>query len=268
MIDPDNFSPPPPPHRARVSGVLITTGSQVVIPPGGLKLFHGESGIGGGSVELHLSLSMCPIWCDLAVAHLSVARECRIRTVEAWETTSDDAFANALLAEATVSMQALVAAATAVDALYAGIKDSHTLPDDVVAAWKRNGTARFKQVAELLRRALQIKPRKAVLVRKALQHIYEFRDWSVHPPARAREPLRHPSFNAVMDWRLATFTYQNARELVRAALSLCAQVAAKGKGSDDRLKNYCTGLHELLQAPVARWNAAFGDLEPRKPDAA
>lgn len=268
MIDPDNFSPTSPPHRAGVSGVLVTKGAQIVIPAGGFKLFHGEGGIGRDTLELHLSLSMCPIWCDLAVGHVEAARVCRICTIQAWETISDDTFATALIAEAAASMQALVAAAIAIDALYAGIKDCYVLPDEVVTAWKRNGTARFKQVAELLRRALQIKPRQAVLVRKALQHIYEFRDWSVHPPARAREPLRHPSFGAVMEWRLATFTYQNARELVRATLSLCSQAAVKGKDGDDRLKNYCTGLDRLLNDPVARWIATFGDLEPRRPDAA
>jgi hypothetical protein len=138
----------------------------------------------------------------------------------------------------------------------------------LVDAWKRNGTARFKQVAELLRRALDVKPRQAVLVRRALSHIYQFRDWSVHPPARARQPLRHPTFNSVMEWRLATFTYQNAREMTRATLSLARQAAIKGKTVTDPLKGYCTGLHDLLQSPIERWTSQLGELEPRKPSAA
>jgi hypothetical protein len=193
---------------------------------------------------------------------------CRIRTLEAWATTSDDAFSTALLAESAASMQATVAAATAIDALYASIKNCYVLPQPLVDAWKRNGTARFKQVAELLRRALGITPRQAVLVRRALEHIYRFRDWSVHPPAQAQQPLRHPTFNSVMEWRLATFTYQNAREMTRASLSLARQSAVKGKDGGERLKGYCTGLFDLLQEPVATWTKELGELEPRKPDAA
>lgn len=268
MIDPDDFSPPLPPHRADLRGVLITKGSQVSIPPGGFKIFHKADGTLESSIELHVGLNMCPIWCDVAVQLVIAARECRTRTVEAWHTPSDDAFSNALLAEATISMQATVAAATAIDALYASVKDCYRPPQELVDAWKRKGTARYKQVAELLRRALDVKPRPAVLVRRALGHIYEFRDWSVHPPARAREPLRHPTFNSVMEWRLATFTYQNAREMTQASLSLARQTAIKGRSGQESLKGYCTGLAELLKAPIERWTSHIGELEPRKPDAA
>jgi hypothetical protein len=86
----------------------------------------------------------------------------------------------------------------------------------------------------------------------------------------AREPLRHSSFGAVMEWRLATFTYQNARDLVRATLSLCARAAVKGKDCDERLKNYCTGLDRLLSDAVARWSprseswSLAGQMRPNK----
>lgn len=268
MINPDDFSPPLPGHRADVRGVLITKGSTVTIPPGGLKIFRKSDGTLDSSIEVHLSLSMCPIWFEVAVQLVIAARDCRSRTLEAWQTTSDDAFSDALLAEAAVSMQATVASATAIDALYAAVKGCHPLPSEVIDAWRRNGTARYRQVAELLRRALDIKPRQAVLVRRALGHIYGFRDWSVHPPAQARQPLRHPTFNSVTEWRLATFTYQNAREMTRASLSLARQAALKGKNAPEPLKAYCTGLTELLAGPIEQWRSHFGELEPRTPDAA
>jgi hypothetical protein len=92
VIDPDNYSPPLPPHRAGVRGVLITKGSQVTIPPGGFKIFHRADGSLDSTIEIHVGLNMCPLWCDVAVEHVLTARENRIRALEAWATTSDKAF--------------------------------------------------------------------------------------------------------------------------------------------------------------------------------
>ena len=71
-----------------------------------------------------------------------------------------------------------------------------------------------------------------------------------------------------MEWRLATFTYQNAREITRVSLSLARQSAIKGKDGGERLKGYSAGLFDLLQAPVAKWTSELGELEPGKPDTA
>ncbi len=173
-----NDSPHIPPHRGR-GGVFITKGARVAIPAGGLRI-----GFSGGkldaSVTLHVGLNMPPIWAELAVDHLTRAQTAREAVLVAWGGTDDAVLGAALIDEFTASMQAIVAAGIAIDACFAAVRGYAALPDALVQTWQRNRTARYKQVAEVLRRAFPLKPRHAVGVRAAIREIYRFRDWAVH----------------------------------------------------------------------------------------
>ena len=49
-----------------------------------------------------------------------------------------------------------MASGIAIDAYYASIKDHIDLPEELVKAWRENGTARYKQIAEVFKRAFPL----------------------------------------------------------------------------------------------------------------
>ena len=264
MPDPSNPPLPEIPAHRRQGGIFITTGSRVEIPVGGLRINLNDQSI-DGSVTLHMGLDTCPVWAAIAVKHLVEAKSCRERVLAAWHGTDDNLLGNELISEFTAGVQATTAAAIAIDAFYAQVKEYAPPPAEEVQRWSQNRTARYKQVAELLRRAFHISPRNAVQLRKVLKTVYQLRDWSVHPPAGAQATTFHPELHFGTEWRFVAFAYPNAIQAVRASLSLSWQAANKPNLSSSRLQEYCGGLRTLLAPVVAEWEPMFGSLSPPVP---
>jgi hypothetical protein len=172
-------------------GVLITRGMSLRIPAGGLTIGLGEPGQPEMSVVLHVSLDVYPHWLEIALSHLEAAEIARNEALAAWRGGDQERKVRALEAEFTASMQCVVAAAIAVDSFYARVKRHISLPDAVVSAWRTNRTARYRQIAEVLRRAFLIGPRTVAQVRRHLKELFKWRDWSVHPSAEFDKPLWH-----------------------------------------------------------------------------
>lgn len=252
-----------PPHRMK-GGVFITRAAQVSIPAGGLRISLG-AGAPQSSVTLHLALDMCPMWSEVAIDHLIRARDLRSEVISAWQGTDDNALGDALIAECKAGMQAVVAGATAVDSFYGAIASRLTISDALRRSWQTNRTARYKRVVEILRSAFKMGPRSAVAIRHVLKDIYRFRGWAVHPPAKAREPSLHPELRMGTEWRFVAFSFPNARELTRGSLSLVSQAVDVPKKANDTVQAYCADLSALLAPTRARWQEAFGPLDPEPP---
>src|SRR5688572_29989813 len=105
-----------------MAGVFITRGMTLTIPAGGLRISFGAEAA-EPTVTLHVHFDVCPTWCELAMRHLEAAKAAAEARKIAWQTAdtpaANDARAITLEKEFEASMQAVMAAAIAVDALYA-----------------------------------------------------------------------------------------------------------------------------------------------------
>ena len=81
-------------------------------------------------------------------------------------------------------MQAVVAAAIAVDALYAVLQGHVQIPEELLKKWRERRTARYSQVAEIIRRAFNLKRNGVRQLLENLKKIYRLRDLAVHPPGK------------------------------------------------------------------------------------
>src|SRR4051812_38757145 len=88
--------------------------------------------------------------------------------------------------EFEASMQAIMAAAIAVDAFYAIIQNHLQLPSSLIAVWKSKRTPRYAQITELLRRAFLLEAKKASVLRRIF---YPLRDLPVHPSGKVDRPI-------------------------------------------------------------------------------
>jgi len=216
------------------------------IPPEGLLLSMGSDGQLDGSLTIHLRFDVCATWIELALRHLDDARAKRKSREAAWAGTDEAAKGSTLEREFEASMQAMTAAATAIEAFYSVLRTEVALPPSIVQAWRNNRTARYSQVTEVVRRALGIKQGIAS-VRGYLKEIYRFRDLAVHPPGKIQVPIHHPELDVGVEWRFAYFRAGNAELIVNAATWLIWELVHHGKPKTKGIAAYVAPLKERLR---------------------
>ncbi len=189
-------------ERDATGGVFVGRGVSLRLR--NLRISWGPDGPEIAPVTIELSLGMAPFWLEIALRHLVEAEAQHTLLSESVSGNSSDR-GTALEGEFLAGMQAIVAAATALDAFYAQVKPYANIPEELVATWREKGTARYKQVAEVLRRAFRLKPRTAVNLRRILKDVYRFRDWAVHPSADFSAPVLHPKMGSGTEWRCSVW---------------------------------------------------------------
>jgi hypothetical protein len=229
-----------------MSGVFITRGMRVTIPSGGLTLAIGNHRKVTGNVTIHVRFDVCPTWVQLALRHLDDAKAKKALRVAAWAGADEDQKAATLEREFEAAMQAIMAAAIAVDAFYALIQSHVHLPPSIVTKWRTNRTARYRQVTEVLQRGFQLKPKGVGILRQNLKEIYRVRDLAVHPSGKIEAPILHPELGVGVEWRFAYFSADNAELLVNAATWILWQLAYMGKPKDPEIQGYIAGLRPRL----------------------
>ena len=220
---------------------------------------------------IHVSREMSPVWLEPAVAHLATARVAHEDVLATLKVGDDEQLAEAMDREFRASMQAIVASATAMDALYASAKDCINLPESLTARWREKGTARWKQVAEVLRRAFRVKPGEGARnLRQALKELYHYRDMAVHPSSAAAQVVLHPDLGQGTDWRFVTFSYSNALQLVWVGVGFTHSLISHLDGREtEKTKSLADGLKVALDGLFVLWEAEYGPVEhnPTAPSA-
>jgi hypothetical protein len=143
-------------------------------------------------------------------------------------------------------MQAIMAAAIALDAFYAVIQDHVALPPELVEKWRTQRTARYSQVTEVVRRGFRLKPKGTKLLREHLQKIYRLRDLAVHPSGKIQAPIEHPELNVGVEWRFFYFRAEHAQNVVDAATAIIWDLANQGRPANPKIENYTKGLKARL----------------------
>lgn len=231
-----------------MAGIYITRGMTVGISSGGFSLSIGDDGKLNSSLTLHVRFDVCPTWIEIALRHLNTAIEARVNRQVSWAGTDEDAKATALEREFDASMQAIMAAAIALDAFYAILQPLVVLPPLLVERWRTGRTARFSQVAEVVRRAFGLKPKGVAALRANLTEIYRVRDLAVHPSGKIEAPIHHPELDVGVEWRFAYFRASNAEQIVNGATWILWDLCHGGKPHDARLLEYIGNLKQRLIA--------------------
>lgn len=243
-------------------GIFVAKGMRITVPAGGLKLrFSKEGNIEDSTLSLEVGLDMCPYWLRIACEHLEAAEANNKDVHLALATSDDDLLGLALEKEFSAAMQAGTAAAIALDALYAMVKERIVVPQSDLDAWKK-GTPRKKQIHQVLHRAFSI-GRESKKVQAEIEQVIDFRDKAVHPSAKLTAPTLHPELQKYTEWRFVTYRFQNVKPVVSTVLSLIAQLALKPKQKYPHLKQYCVGLKRSVYPIVEEWERRYELLYPR-----
>lgn len=176
-------------------------------------------------------------WLYVARDMRDKAESALTQVVAASEAKDDGALGTALEEEFRCGMLGISAAAFAIDAFYASIKERYQ-PHPHEAEWRASGLARYKQIAETLRWAWTIRPPAAKAIRDHLRQVFELRDLAVHPPAKFREPILREDIERGVEWRFVYFRAENTRAAFRIASEIIEALIRESDKAASELKEW------------------------------
>lgn len=222
-------------------GVRVTTGADLRIPAGALRISIGGQGEPAmDPVVPQLRTDMWPHWLLEAVDAAQVARSAAsdVARLGAAAERDEDALDVALSAELRASMRAITASAFAVDAFYASVK-ARSPAHPHAEKWLVRRTPRHAQVFETIRYHLKLRNPGAHEIRERIRELFRFRDWAVHPGSRFREPILRVDVDAGVDWHFMAFRGDNAVAVVAKTVSMMDVLVARLlRGSDELRQNH------------------------------
>lgn len=218
-------------------GVRISEGMTVSIPEFSLRVGP-DGSIESDPVVLHVLFDVCPTWIRLANRHAAVAKQAQTERQAKWQSADEDRRSQLLENEFESSMQAMVSAAIAWDALYSVVREHVEIPPAMLERWRKGGTARYTQVAEVVRRAFSLKPKGATALRANLKEIFRCRDRAVHPSGKVEPAVHHPELDVGVEWRFVFYRASNADFAVGVATAMLWDLAHEAKPKSKKVANY------------------------------
>lgn len=219
--------------------IFVTRGARLTIPAGGLTLDLDNPG--PMQATIHIAYDMYPHWAEISQEH---ARECRRRAAvvnDLWTNGGRAEEVEAVEAEISSGMQAIVAAVTAIEGFYGTVVAVSGKPN---AGKKRR--ARAKVVAETIKQRFRISPASFPALRTLLIDLYTLRDEAVHPTGAARLPALNNRLNTHTERRLVNFATENATASADAVLTMLVQLADLPRVEFPELESHCRYAKERL----------------------
>lgn len=194
-----------------MTGFFVTDGMRLRVQ--NLRLNVSGSGE-PGSLEMHLSYDACSAWLKIALDHLKLVGVARARRIDAWSNENGDDRGNALEAEFSASIQAIVAAASAIDAFYGQLVTYFPPAATLRESWKENRTARAIQISEVLRVNIGLDSKEAASLRDLISGVFKLRGAALHPNGKPQPAIHHLEIDVLTEWRFWAFRADVAEVVV------------------------------------------------------
>jgi hypothetical protein len=240
-------------------GVYVSHATQLRIS--GIQISISKDGSTDiGEPKTHLLTWMFVYWVEIALEHLQQAELAHTQLLEKWVPGEPAEGSKHLRGEFSSSMQCINAAAIAVDAFYAAIKNVAPISEEEISRWKAKKTSRPKQIAEVIRRSFKMKQSKVAALQQNLIELFKWRDWGVHPPADLEVPTPYPELSVSTEWRFVAYTASNARIALEYVLKLIIESLSRPKDKYPDLVELCSSCRVLVSPIKASWEGLYGPL--------
>ena len=236
-------------------GVLVFEGMKVGVLPGDLTIDVDESGSINSRLILSTAFNVLPIWLRIANDQLLEAKGACDEIKAQWGS-NDDVNRELLVAELEPSLQIFVACGIALDALYDQLRQFAKLTQVDIQSWKDNGTARDKQIAEVIRRVYKLDAQATGQFKQNISEILKYRDMAVHPSLELKQACSRPEIPVGVDWKFSAYKYSNAAKCFRATMEMILHLHERKSGISDVDQQMANVVKALVQLKVVTWNAS------------
>lgn len=192
-------------------GVFVSSGMDLRITNISINFETGEV----DPITPEVRLDTWHHWLLIAHQSCAEAQAALADVLDANRRDDGNALASALEREFRHGMVTISAAAFAIDAFYASVKERHG-EHPQAPAWRTGRLARYKQVTETLRWTWNLRPASARQIREGIRQVFRLRDMAVHAPAEFRQPIERADIAKGVEWRFIAFSGENALRAVRA----------------------------------------------------
>lgn len=202
------------------------------------------------TLELKMSQDTCIAWAKIALARRQDALEHqkKRREISSSGVPVDSELAEAMENEFQESMQAVVAAAICLDALYDHLWPHAGISEETRKCWMEKRTARAKQIKETMRSALKLNNKETGDLAQHVEALFKLRDLAVHPSNDPNVCIMHAELKQATEWRFATFRGDVADIMVCKTLLSLWDAAHRSKHAGGELDKFQTGFKARLIA--------------------
>lgn len=228
-------------------GVLIFKGMTVGFLPGDLEISVDDAGNTNSKVILSTAYNVIPIWLRVADDNLSASRSASEAIEREWCDNPDKQKA-LLVAELAPSMQVIVSCGIALDSLYDLLRPHAKISQADIEKWKKNGTSRGDQIAEIVRRVFKIKGDTLKAFKRNIKNIVKFRDKAVHPTNKIRRSCIRPDLPVGVDWWFSAYKFSNASICFDSTMKMFIYLyenESANQDVDEAVENIILALQEL-----------------------
>jgi hypothetical protein len=224
-------------------GVLIFKGMRVAVLAGDLTIGISDSGEFDSQCTLSTAYNVIPIWMKIAHDSLKQSKVASEEILEKWNKNADFQ-KHLLMSELAPSMQVIVACGIALDALYDTLRPYAKITSEEIEVWKKNKTARYKQIIEIIRRTYKLKPDILEKFKEAIGDTIQMRDKAVHPSLELQNVYGRSDIDVSVDWKFAVYRHDNAKRIFMNTINAIAYLY-EHKSNIDELD---TALFNIIEA--------------------
>lgn len=243
---PADQAPAPRTTREASMGILIIKGSRLRLEDLSIRL-DGEGNVETGPTTITQAIDIWPEWLQIAIEAEARAAESRRALDVIAYLEHDERHAKALGTELRASLVALAAVASTFDSFHDSLRRRLRTQPDV---GKRS--ARWRLIAETIRRAFVIPQSVLPNLRQPLQQIFRFRDLGVHPSADFQGPVTHPAMQAGVHPLYAINRHENAATATAFAITILAQLPTATRDTEPEVRDW---IEASLPPEIARLDA-------------
>lgn len=252
----------PEKNTSSLGDLFVTKGMNFSLEE--FTIWSDKKGNTGSHMTLHTRLNMCFYWLEIAFIHLEQTEQLHQEILKIDKSKEPELFGLLLQKEFMSGMQTIMASCVSIDAYYASVKRLVGIPNNLTDTWRKEGTARYKQVSEVLRVSSRISQEMFSQIRQILKGLFELRDRAVHPESGTDIPLPYPELGIISDWRYSAFRQSNAKIAFRNAIFITYLVTKNAKiekaERQQDFERYCHELLSELEVFILKWNEKYGDF--------
>lgn len=252
-------------------GILILKGHQVGVSKFSISIDEKTGQLSGSDLQLETGLDMSIMWLRIMLNQLTQSDRCYQHLLEAHAADNDKKLAAEATKDFDASMQTIIAAGAALDSFYVSLRDRTNIPQGTLDQWagkkNKNGkrTARWKQQAEVIRRAFKVSGEQAKNLRKMISEITRYRDWATHPDSKMALPVLYPEIQRGIDQRLFLFRNHNARGIAFMTLRIISQCCQATIQQNEEIERYQKSIQSEIKRLANRWHRRYKDDDKTPP---
>ncbi len=225
-------------------GITFVKWSSLRIPAGGLAIGLNSDGESMTSVVMETHIPMWIHWLDICHQHVKTTAGARKASLEARRRGETEAPHDSMHAEFQAAVQAISAAAFAMEAFSNTLDDLGVVNAETRERWAKKRPWAADKVVDTVLAACGNSP--SAIDRESIVKIFHARNGAVHPKVEFREAVLHPALKLGVDQALITYGAEHAAAAMSHAATLIARTLIDAQPHSEAVEQWIESTKDMF----------------------